>query len=90
MPAPVKLTNLQVELLQTFAYSLPDEQLTEIRQLLAHYFLNKADAEMDKRGRKTTGMRILSKLGPKVTTGRPTNLSNEGSRQLVSLTQTSF
>lgn len=38
MVAPAKLTNLQVELLQTFAYPLPDEQLTEIRQLLAHYF----------------------------------------------------
>ena len=48
MVAPAKLTNLQVELLQTFSYSLPDEQLAEIRQLLAQYFLNKADAEMDK------------------------------------------
>lgn len=48
MVAPAKLTNLQVELLQTFAYSLPDEQLTEIRQLLAQYFLAKTDAEMDK------------------------------------------
>lgn len=48
MSAPAKLTNLQVELLQTFAYSLPDEQLGEIRQLLAQYFLDKADAEMDK------------------------------------------
>lgn len=48
MVAPIKLTNLQVELLQTFSYSLPDEQLAEIRQLLARYFLDKADAEMDK------------------------------------------
>lgn len=48
MAAPDKLTNLQIELLQTFAYSLPDEQLTEIRQLLAQYFLDKADVEMDK------------------------------------------
>lgn len=48
MVAPAKLTNLQVELLQTFAYPLPDEQLTEIRQLLAQYFLDKADAEMSK------------------------------------------
>lgn len=48
MVIPAKLTNLQVELLQTFAYSLPDEQLAEIRQLLAQYFLDKADAEMDK------------------------------------------
>ncbi|WP_266362615.1 hypothetical protein [Tellurirhabdus rosea] len=48
MTASSKLTNLQVELLQTFAYSLPDEQIAEIRQLLAQYFLDKADAEMDR------------------------------------------
>ncbi|TAE28813.1 MAG: hypothetical protein EAZ91_13760 [Cytophagales bacterium] len=48
MSAPVKLTNLQVELLQTFSYSLPNEQLDEIRQLLSKYFLDKADAEMDR------------------------------------------
>lgn len=48
MISPTKLTNLQVELLQTFAYSLPEEQLKEIRQLLAQYFLAKADEEMDK------------------------------------------
>ena len=43
-----KLTNLQVEILQLFSYSLPDEQLIEIRSLLAQYFLDKADAEMDR------------------------------------------
>ncbi len=48
MTPPAKPTNLQVELIQTFAYSLPDEQLAEIHQLLAQYFLEKADAEMDK------------------------------------------
>ncbi|MBO0929824.1 hypothetical protein [Fibrella aquatilis] len=48
MVAPTKLTNLQLELLQTFAYSLPDEQLVEIRMLLAQYFLDKTDAEMDR------------------------------------------
>ncbi|MBO0939566.1 hypothetical protein J2I47_23655 [Fibrella sp. HMF5335] len=48
MVAPTKLTNLQLELLQTFAYSLPDEQLVEIRTLLAQYFLDKTDAEMDR------------------------------------------
>ncbi|CAN5214809.1 hypothetical protein BH09BAC4_BH09BAC4_08130 [soil metagenome] len=47
MPATAKLTNLQLELLQTFSYALPDEQLVEIRQLLAQYFLGKVDAEMD-------------------------------------------
>lgn len=48
MSIPAKLTNLQVELLQTFAYPLPDEQLAEIRQLLAQFFLDKTDTEMDK------------------------------------------
>ncbi|MVM41355.1 hypothetical protein GO730_32820 [Spirosoma sp. HMF3257] len=48
MPATAKLTNLQLELLQTFSYALPDEQLIEIRQLLSQYFLDKADIEMDK------------------------------------------
>ncbi|PRY41966.1 hypothetical protein CLV58_105168 [Spirosoma oryzae] len=43
-----KLTNLQLELIQTFSYTLPDEQMIEIRQLLAKYFLDKADAEMDR------------------------------------------
>ncbi len=27
-----KLTNLQLELIQTFSYELPDEQMAEIRQ----------------------------------------------------------
>jgi len=48
MTAPLKLTNLQLELVQLFTYSLPDSQLIEIRQLLAQYFLGKVDAEMDK------------------------------------------
>lgn len=48
MVASAKLTNLQLELLGTFAYSVPDEQLVEIRQLLAAYFLEKADVEMDR------------------------------------------
>ncbi len=48
MPATAKLTNLQLELLQTFSYSLPDEQLVEIRQLLAQYSLDKTDTEMDR------------------------------------------
>ncbi len=47
MSAIAKLTNLQLELLQTFSYALPDQQLIEIRQLLAQYFLDKVDEEMD-------------------------------------------
>jgi len=42
------LSNLQLELLQTFKYQLGDQQLTEIRDLLANYFAQKATEEMDK------------------------------------------
>ncbi len=42
------LTNLQVELLKLFVVELPEEQLMEIRQILAHYFAQKATEEMDK------------------------------------------
>ena len=47
MSAPKKLTNLQLELLRVFSYDLPEEQLLEIRQLLARYFAQKIDDEMD-------------------------------------------
>ena len=42
-----KLTNLQLELLKVFSHELPEEQLLEIRQLLAKYFAQKVDEEMD-------------------------------------------
>lgn len=42
------LTNLQLELLKVFSIELPDEQLVEIRDLLAGYFAEKASVEMDK------------------------------------------
>ena len=42
------MTNLQIELLKVFSYDLPEEQLLEIRQLLAKYFAQKVDAEMDR------------------------------------------
>ena len=47
MSAPKKLTNLQLELLRVFSYDLPEQQLLEIRQLLAQYFAQKIDEEMD-------------------------------------------
>ena len=47
MTAQKKLTNLQLELLKVFSYELPEEQLLEIRQLLAKYFAQKVDEEMD-------------------------------------------
>lgn len=42
------LTNLQLELLRVFSYDLEEEQLLEIKSLLANYFADKATAEMDK------------------------------------------
>ena len=43
-----ELTNLQLELIKTFKYQLADEQLIEIRNLLANYFAQKATEEMDR------------------------------------------
>jgi len=43
-----KMTNLQLELLKIFKYDLNENQLVEVRELLASYFANKVDAEMDK------------------------------------------
>lgn len=43
-----KLTNLQVELVKLFAYQIPDNQLVEIKDLLAKYFAEVASKEMDK------------------------------------------
>lgn len=48
MSAAHKLTNLQLELLKLFKYELPDNQIQEIRTLLAKYFADKATNEMDK------------------------------------------
>jgi hypothetical protein len=42
------LSNLQIELLKTFEYPLPDSQLLEIKAILSNYFLDKMDTEMDK------------------------------------------
>ncbi|RIV18746.1 hypothetical protein DYU11_27675 [Fibrisoma montanum] len=43
-----KLSNLQVELLKLYANDLPDQQLQEIKMMLAHYFAEKASDAMDK------------------------------------------
>ena len=45
---PQKLTNLQLELLKVFSYQLNQQQLTDIRDLLANYFAEQATQEMDK------------------------------------------
>ena len=41
------LSNIQLELLKLYANDLPDEQIIEIRQLLARYFVQKATEAMD-------------------------------------------
>jgi len=43
-----KLTNVQLELLKLFQYELPENQLVEIRNILAGYFAKTATTEMDK------------------------------------------
>jgi hypothetical protein len=48
MLATQKLSNLQLELLQLFAYELPEEQLQDIKKLLAQYLADNLSQEMDK------------------------------------------
>ena len=48
MEATGKLTNVQLELLKMFRYSLPEKQLAEIKNILAKYFATTAPAEMDR------------------------------------------
>ncbi len=42
------LTELQLELVKTFARPLPEDQVPEIRQLLADYFARKVDEESER------------------------------------------
>lgn len=41
-------TNVQLELLKTFTYNVDDQDLQELRQLLAHFFANRAVTAADK------------------------------------------
>ena len=41
------LSNLQLELLKVFSRPLPEKQILEIRQLLADYFAQKIDEDVD-------------------------------------------
>lgn len=43
-----KLTKLQIELIRLFDYPVPDNQIAEIKDLLAKYFAEVATREMDK------------------------------------------
>lgn len=41
------LSNLQLEILQTFSKNIPENQILEIRQILTEYFSKKVDEGMD-------------------------------------------
>lgn len=47
MEVTKQLSNLQLELLRVFNFELSEEQLKEIRALLADYFAEKVTSEMD-------------------------------------------
>jgi hypothetical protein len=47
MEVTKQLSNLQIELLRVFNFELSEEQLKEIRALLADYFAEKVTSEMD-------------------------------------------
>ena len=47
MQAAKKLSNLQLELLKVFSFYISDEQVKEIKSLLAAYFAEKVTSEMD-------------------------------------------
>ncbi|MCB9304915.1 MAG: hypothetical protein H6566_30155 [Lewinellaceae bacterium] len=42
------LTNLQLELLKLYSLELSEEQLLEVKRLLANYFAEQASDEMDR------------------------------------------
>jgi hypothetical protein len=41
------LTNLQIELLKTFSFNLKENELVDIKKMLADYFAKKASDRMD-------------------------------------------
>ena len=41
------LSNIQLELLKMFSYPMPEQQVSEIKQLLAKYFAEKLTKELD-------------------------------------------
>lgn len=44
---PTRLSNLQIELLKLYPYSVSEKELADIRKMLADYFAQKIDSEMD-------------------------------------------
>ena len=45
--SPGKLTNLQLELLKLFSYQISEQDLLNVKDLLARYFAKKATQEMN-------------------------------------------
>jgi len=45
--SPSRLSNLQLELLKLYPYTVSENELSDIRKLLADYFAQKVDAEMN-------------------------------------------
>jgi hypothetical protein len=43
-----RMTNLQFEIVKLFNYELNNNELVEIKNLLANYFQNKIDSSVDK------------------------------------------
>jgi hypothetical protein len=48
MSAAKPLTNLQMQLLKSFNFEIPESQLEELKTLLGNFFASKATEEMDK------------------------------------------
>ncbi|MCE7071259.1 hypothetical protein LZG74_13150 [Dyadobacter sp. CY327] len=44
---PSRLSNIQIELLKLYPYSVSEKELGDIRKMLADYFAQRIDSEMD-------------------------------------------
>jgi len=44
---PTRLSNLQMELLKLYSYNVSENELKDIQKLLANYFSEKIDTEMN-------------------------------------------
>lgn len=44
---PTRLSNLQMELLKLYAYTVSEDELSDIRRMLADYYAQKIDSEMN-------------------------------------------
>jgi len=44
---PTRLSNLQIELLKLYPYTVSEKELKDIQKLLSDYFAQKVDKEMD-------------------------------------------